>query len=69
MTNYLNSINSPADLKKLSVEQLPDLAEEIRQALLNRLMVTGGHAGPNLGMVEATAGSHNPEPTLHSPCC
>ena len=31
MTNYLNNINSPADLKKLSVEQLPDLAEEIRQ--------------------------------------
>lgn len=58
MTDYLNNINSPADLKKLSVEQLPDLAEEIRQALLSRLMVTGGHAGPNLGMVEATIALH-----------
>jgi len=58
MTNYLNNINSPADLKKLSVDQLPDLAEEIRQALLSRLMVTGGHAGPNLGMVEATIALH-----------
>lgn len=58
MTDYLNNINSPADLKKLSVEQLPDLAEEIRQTLLDRLMATGGHAGPNLGMVEATIALH-----------
>ena len=51
MSEYLKNINSPADLKKLSLEQLPDLAAEIRETLLTRLMATGGHAGPNLGMV------------------
>ncbi len=58
MPEYLDRINSPADLKKLSPEQLPDLAAEIRETLLIRLMTTGGHAGPNLGMVEATIALH-----------
>ena len=58
MSEYLKNINSPADLKKLSLVQLPDLAAEIRETLLTRLMATGGHAGPNLGMVEATIALH-----------
>lgn len=58
MSEYLKSINSPADLKKLPVEQLPELAAEVREALLTRLSATGGHAGPNLGMVEATIALH-----------
>ena len=58
MSEYLKSINSPADLKKLSVEQLPELAAEVREALLTRLSATGDHAGPNLGMVEATIALH-----------
>ncbi len=45
MSEYLKNINSPADLKKLSLVQLPDLAAEIRETLLTRLMATGGHAG------------------------
>lgn len=56
--NYLNNINSPQDLKKLSTEQLPELAVEIRQTLIDRISATGGHLGPNLGMVEATIALH-----------
>lgn len=58
MSVYLNSINSPSDLKKLSEEQLPELAEEIRGAIINRVNTTGGHLGSNLGMVEATVALH-----------
>lgn len=56
--NYLSNINSPQDLKKLSTEQLPELAAEIRQTLIDRILATGGHLGPNLGMVEATIALH-----------
>lgn len=55
---YLETINSPADVKKLSMEQLPVLAEEMRQALLLRASRHGGHFGPNFGMVEATIALH-----------
>lgn len=55
---YLEMINSPADVKKLSMEQLPVLAEEMRQALLLRASRHGGHFGPNFGMVEATIALH-----------
>lgn len=58
MSEYLKTIDSPADLKKLSLEQLPELAAEIRETLLTRLSATGGHAGPNLGMIEATIALH-----------
>lgn len=50
---YLEQINGPQDVKKLSVEQLNTLADEMRAALLNRLSKHGGHFGPNFGMVEA----------------
>lgn len=58
MTNHLNSINGPADLKKLDRAQLPELADEIRQAVLTKVTAAGGHFGPNLGVVEATIALH-----------
>ncbi|MCM1289449.1 MAG: 1-deoxy-D-xylulose-5-phosphate synthase [Corallococcus sp.] len=55
---YLEKINSPADLKKLSKNALPALCAEMRQSLLEKLSVHGGHAGPNLGLVELTVAMH-----------
>ena len=55
---YLDQINSPQDLKKLAKTELPALAGEIRQAILNKVSHTGGHVGPNLGMVEPTVALH-----------
>ena len=54
----LPAINSPADLKALPLEKLPDLAEKIRQTLIKTLSQTGGHLGPNLGVVELTLALH-----------
>jgi 1-deoxy-D-xylulose-5-phosphate synthase len=54
----LEQINSPSDLKNLSVEQLSALSEEIRQFLIETLAVTGGHFGSNLGVVELTLALH-----------
>ena len=55
---FLNQIHSPQDIKRLSLSQLEELSQEIRQALLAKLSVHGGHVGPNLGMVEATIALH-----------
>ena len=55
---YIEKINGPEDVKKLSMEQLEELASEIREALFNRLTKIGGHFGPNFGMVEATIALH-----------
>lgn len=55
---YLENINSPEDVKRLSIENLNILANEIRHALLTKLSTHGGHIGPNLGMVEATIALH-----------
>ena len=55
---YIEKIDSPADVKILSVEQMEILVGEIRQALLHKLSEHGGHIGPNLGMVEATIALH-----------
>ncbi len=54
----LETIQQPADLKKLSVAQLPQLAEEIREFLLQTVSETGGHLGSNLGAVELTLALH-----------
>ena len=54
----LETINSPDDLKKLSVEQLQTLSGEIRQFLLENLSKTGGHLASNLGCVELTIALH-----------
>ena len=55
---YLEKINSPADVKKLTVDEMIVLAEEMRKALLFRLSKHGGHFGPNFGMVEAIIAMH-----------
>ena len=55
---YLENINSPEDVKRLSIENLNILANEIRHALLTKLSAHGRHIGPNLGMVEATIALH-----------
>lgn len=58
MNQVLARINEPQDLKTLSMEELKVLAGEIREALIKRVSHTGGHFGPNLGMVEATIALH-----------
>ena len=55
---YLKKINSPEDVKKLNIEEMKVLAEEIRDAVIKRDAIHGGHFGPNLGMVEATIALH-----------
>jgi 1-deoxy-D-xylulose-5-phosphate synthase len=54
----LDTINSPADVKKLTIPELTTLAQEIRDELINTLAITGGHIGPNLGVVELTIAMH-----------
>jgi len=54
----LERINHPDDLKALSIEQLDELAAEIRRFLIEKLSVTGGHLAPNLGVVELTIALH-----------
>jgi 1-deoxy-D-xylulose-5-phosphate synthase len=54
----LSTIQSPADLKRLAVEQLPQLAAEIRRAICDQVSRTGGHLAPNLGVVELTIALH-----------
>jgi 1-deoxy-D-xylulose-5-phosphate synthase len=58
MARLLDTINSPADVKKLPLDQLPVLAQEIRDELIAVLAKTGGHLGPNLGVVELTIALH-----------
>ena len=58
MGSLLESIDSPADLKKLNYTQLDELAEQIRAFLIQTLSKTGGHLGPNLGVVELTLALH-----------
>lgn len=55
---YIEKIKSPADLKGLDLETLKRIADETRQAVLNRVSKHGGHVGPNLGFVEATVALH-----------
>jgi len=54
----LQSLHSPDDLKRVAPEQLPALAEEIREFLIRSVAKTGGHLGPNLGVVELTIALH-----------
>lgn len=60
----LEQINRPEDLKRLSLTELETLAGEIRQFLIEKLSVTGGHLAPNLGVVELTIALHT---LFHSP--
>src|SRR5437763_17101397 len=63
MTRLLERINSPADIKALDEKQLPQLASDVREELINVLSENhptsvGGHLGPNLGVVELTIALH-----------
>lgn len=60
----IDSIDSPKDLKKLDGDELEQLAAEIRQLLIEKVSVTGGHLGPNLGVVELSIALHY---TFNSP--
>lgn len=59
MGTLLESIQSPADIRRLDFAQLAELAEEIRAFLIQTLSKTGGHLGPNLGVVELTLALHS----------
>src|SRR5438093_6249006 len=58
MSRYLDMVDDPTHVKKLTVEQLINLAEEIRHELITVLSKNGGHLGPNLGVVELTLALH-----------
>lgn len=57
-TKILDKVNNPNDLKKLNVDEMTELADEMRQLILKKVNTTGGHLGPNLGFVEATIALH-----------
>jgi 1-deoxy-D-xylulose-5-phosphate synthase len=63
----LEQIRGPADLQYLSQEQLRDLAAEIREFLIHKVAATGGHLGPNLGVVELTLALHRVFDSPHDP--
>jgi len=63
----LEQIRGPADLAHLSQAQLADLAHEIRQFLIHQVAATGGHLGPNLGVVELTLALHRVFDSPHDP--
>src|SRR3984885_793765 len=58
MSRYLDMVDEPAHVKKLTLPQLNQLADEIRHELINKLAKNGGHLGPNLGVVELTIALH-----------
>lgn len=54
----LETLKSPADLRKLPVERLPEVAADIRKAICDQISISGGHLAPNLGVVELTIAMH-----------
>ena len=56
--NVLENINTPDDLKELSLSDMKELAKEIRECIIKKVDTIGGHLGPNLGIVEATIAMH-----------
>ena len=56
--NFLPRLKSPSDLSRLSVEELEALSGEIREFLIEKVSKSGGHLGPNLGVVELTIAIH-----------
>src|SRR6056297_1276698 len=62
--NYLEKINSPKDIKNMSLKDLNILAEEIRRVIIETVSINGGHLAPNLGVVELTIALHK---TLNCP--
>src|SRR5688572_15338414 len=65
MSRYLDMVDDPSHVKKLTVPQLSQLAEEIRHELITKLSINGGHLGPNLGVVELTLALHRVFSTPH----
>jgi 1-deoxy-D-xylulose-5-phosphate synthase len=65
MSRYLDMVDDPSHVKKLTFEQLRELAGEIRHELITKLAVNGGHLGPNLGVVELTLALHTVFSTPH----
>jgi 1-deoxy-D-xylulose-5-phosphate synthase len=63
----LEQIRGPADLQRLSQSQLAELADEIRSFLIHKVAATGGHLGPNLGVVELTLALHRVFDSPHDP--
>src|ERR1044071_10025050 len=58
MSQYLEMVDAPLHVKKLTLAQLQELAAEIRRELITGLAKNGGHLGPNLGVVELTIARH-----------
>src|ERR1041385_6248920 len=58
MSRYLEMVDNPSHVKKLTQPQLLELAEEVRHELITKLSKHGGHLGPNLGVVELTIALH-----------
>ena len=65
MSRFLDMVDNPSHVKKLTVEQMKSLAEDIRHELITTLAKTGGHVGPNLGVVELTIALHKVFTTPH----
>ncbi|MDC0144494.1 1-deoxy-D-xylulose-5-phosphate synthase [Verrucomicrobia bacterium] len=65
MSGFLDMISEPAHVKKLTENQLEQLATEVREELITKLAKTGGHLGPNLGVVELTIAMHKVFSTPH----
>src|SRR3974377_671876 len=63
----LEQIRGPADLQQLSHQQLSDLAAWVREFLIHKVAATGGHLGPNLGVVELTLALHRVFDSPHDP--
>ena len=63
----LEQVRGPADLQRLTQDQLTELATEIRQFLIHKVAATGGHLGPNLGVVEVTLALHRVFDSPHDP--
>ena len=55
---YLDKINFPSDIKKLSIDELKILSNEVREELIDAVSVTGGHLGAGLGVIELTIALH-----------
>lgn len=55
---YLDAINSPADLRKLSIDELPKVCQELRQDIIDEVSVNPGHFASSLGVVEITVALH-----------
>lgn len=65
MSRFLDMVDNPSHVKKLTVEQMKSLADEIRHELITTLAKTGGHVGPNLGVVELSIALHKVFSTPH----